>query len=195
MDKFIEEFVKGLLETLKIPTTAFNIALVKEEIEAIDKADLREFYKAVVTADTFGNGMKAIINTAKDFKPEEKNILDGTEQKAKAMYKKFYAEQSAMITYAQKNRDKISNDRDWFNSIDYSNLKRTDGTLVYTKQEIYVLKELGGGAFLLDLPYKENSNEVIQLIKRTIDKAIVTKYSDTKAISSKRVVKMLGRVA
>lgn len=194
MDDFRNEFIKGLLDTLKIPATAFNIALVSDEIENISNTDLREFYKSVVTADTFGNGMKAIINTAKKFKPEEKDLLAGTEDKAKVMYDKFYSQQSAMTDYSQSHRDEVPNDRDWFRSIDYSKLKNRDGSQTYTKQELYVLQELGGGEFILDLPFKENSQKVIALIKKTIDKAITTKYSEAKGIENKHVVKMIRRI-
>ena len=190
MDNLREEFIKGLLETLKIPATAFNIALVSDEIEAIPNGSLRGFYREVVSADTYGNGMKAIISVAKNFKPAEKDILAGTADKAKAMYDKFYAQQSAMTDFTQANRDKVRNDREWFKSIDYSKLKNIDGSQTYTKQELYVLNELGGGEFLLDLPFKDNSQKVIELIKKTIDKAITTK-----SIESKRVTKMLQKVA
>ncbi len=80
MDDYRKEFIKELLETLKIPTGAFNIAVVSEEIVHITNQDLREFYKAVLSADTYGNGMKAVIKTAELFKVEK---IDRVELKAK----------------------------------------------------------------------------------------------------------------
>ena len=172
MDNFREEFIKGLLETLKIPATAFNIALVSDEIEVIPNGSLRGFYREVVSADTYGNGMKAIISVAKNFKSAEKDILEGTADKAKAMYDKFYTQQSAMLDYAQAHRDIISNDRKWFKSIDYSKLKNRDGSKTYTNLELYVLKELGSGEFLINLRFALNSSHIITKIQKIINKAM-----------------------
>ena len=192
MDDFREEFIKGLLETLKIPVTAFNIALILDEIELISNADLRRFYREVVSADTYGNGIKAVVNIAKKFKAAEKDMLEGTEQKAKAMYDKFYAQQAAITDYSQKHRDEVPNDREWFKKINYSKLKNRDGSKTYTKQELYVLKELGGGEFLLNLRFALNSSHIITKIKKIIDEVLKTKYK-IKSIESKRVTKMLSK--
>jgi len=190
MDKFREEFIKSLLETLKIPATAFNIAIAEDEIACIPNDKIREFFKEVLIAESYGNGMKAIINTAKKFKPD---ILASTAEKAKNMYDKFYAQQSAMLDYSQTHRDEVPNDREWFNKIDYSKLKNRDGSKTYTKQELYVLKELGGGEFLLNLRFTLNSSHVVAKIKKIIDKAIKTKHKKIESIESKRVTKMLSK--
>ena len=193
MDNFREEFIKGLIETLKIPATAFNIAIVADEIENISNNNLKYFYKEVVCVESYGNGMKAIIQTAENYKPvtELSLKLSNSRNEAKNMYDKFYAQQSAMLEYTQINRSKISNDREWFKKIDYAKLKNRDGSQTYSKQELYVLNELGGGEFLLNLRFALNSSHIVAKIKKIIDKAITTKYSGTKAIESKRVTKML----
>ena len=193
MDNFRKEFIKSLLETLKIPATAFNIAIAEDEIACITNDNLREFYREVVSADTYGNGMKAIISVAKNFKSAEKDIVAGTAEKAKNMYDKFYAQQSAMLDYSQTHRDEVPNDREWFNKIDYSKLKNRDGSKTYTKQELYVLKELGDGEFLLNLRFTLNSSHVVAKIKKIIDKAIKTKHKKIESIESKRVTKMLSK--
>ena len=195
MDNFTKSLIEELMLTLKIPQGNFNFGLIANEIKGLETSQLNDFYKEVMMPDNYGNGLKAVLEVAKKFKPAEVDILEGTHDKAKAMYDKFYAQQSAMTDYTQANRETIPNDREWFKNINYSKLKNRDGSLTYTKQEVYVLNELGGGEFLLDLPTKANSAEAIKLIKKTIDKAITTKYSDAKGIESKRVVKMLQGVA
>ena len=191
----MKNLINDIKTKLKIDGGVFIDAEIQSHIEGIDKSLYLDFFKALSGDHDFRNPMDRIAITAKNFKPAEKDILAGTADKAKAMYDKFYAQQSAMTDYSQAHRDEVPNDRQWFKSIDYSKLKNRDGSKTYTKQELYVLQELGGGEFLLDLPFKENAQKVIDLIKETIDKAITTKYSDAKAIESKRVVKMLGKIA
>jgi len=192
----MRNLIKAIKTKLNIADDVYMDAEIQSYVEGIDKSLYLEFFKALSGEHDFRNPMDRIAITAKKFKPAEVNILAGTHDKAKAMYDKFYAQQSAMTDYTQANRETIPNDRDWFKSIDYSKLKNRDGSLTYTKQEVYVLNELGCGEFLLDLPTKANSAEAIKLIKKTIDKAITTKYSDAKGIESKRVLKMVeGRAA
>ena len=186
----MKNLINDIKTKLKIDGGVFIDAEIQSHIEGIDKSLYLDFFKALSGDHDFRNPMDRIAITAKNFKPAEKDILAGTADKAKAMYDKFYAQQSAMTDFTQANRDKVRNDREWFKSIDYSKLKNIDGSQTYTKQELYVLNELGGGEFLLDLPFKDNSQKVIELIKKTIDKAITTK-----SIESKRVTKMLQKVA
>jgi len=195
MDNLRKLLIEELMLTLKIPQGNFNFATIANEIEFISTLKLKDFYKEVVTADSFGNGIKAIISVAKKYKPEEKDILSGTEQKAKAMYDKFYTQQSAMLDYAQAHRDIISNDRKWFKSIDYSKLKNRDGSKTYTNLELYVLKELGSGEFLINLRFALNSSHIITKIQKIINKAIKTKHQKIESIESKRVSKMLSQKA
>lgn len=197
MDNFREEFIKGLLETLKIPSTAFNIAVVSDEIEEIPNQSLRGFYREVVSADTFGNGMKAIIKTAENYKQESELSIKLTESKDEAndMYNKFYSQNCSMTDYAQANRNKVPNDREFFEKMDYSKLKNTDGQDTYTKQELYVLRELGGGSWLADIRFLPNTQVAISKIERIIKDAKITKYESLNQIESKRIVKMLKGVA
>lgn len=196
MSNFRDEFIKGILETLKIPATAFNIALVSDEIEHIENTDLRAFYKAVVSIDTYGNGMRAIIDTAKEFK--QKTMLemkiDASEEQAKAMYEKFYDLQAQITTYTQANREQVSNDREFFRNISYDKLENQDGSKTLTKSELFVLTELGGGDFLIDITYQDSSKSVTDKIKIIIAKAVKEKYADTDKLMDKRVSTMLGTV-
>ena len=186
MDNTRKIFIKSLINSLKIEVenNPFEYQTVVDEVEHIQEQDFMRFYSECRAENTFGDGMKAIINTAKKFKPD---ILASTAEKAKNMYDKFYAQQSAMLDYSQTHRDQVPNDREWFNKIDYSKLKNKDGSKTYTKQELYLLKELGGGEFLLNLRFTLNSSHIITKIKKIIDEVL-----KTKSIESKRVSKMLA---
>jgi len=191
MDKFRKEFIKGLLETLKIPATAFNIAMAADEIACIPNDKLREFFKEVLIAESYGNGMKAIIKTAESYKPQSELSLKllNSRSEAKEMYDKFYSQCTAMMNFTASNRNKYPNDEKFFANMDYKALKQTDGTKTYTKRELYVLEQLGGGKWLMNIKLAENSKVVIDKIQRVIDKAIKHKI---KSIESKRVSKMLA---
>jgi len=98
-----------------------------------------------------------------------------------------------MTDYTQANRDKVPNDREFFKHTNYAKLKRTDGSYSYTKQEIYVLNELGGGEWLMDIKCLPNTKVAISKIEKIIKDAIQTKYSKSShAITDKRVSKMLS---
>lgn len=77
------ELVKALVKGLKLDENIFNYATIEEEISHIRQGDYIEFYKQVLKADTFGNGIKAIIKTAEQFKPVP--IKDDTTTKAKQL--------------------------------------------------------------------------------------------------------------
>ena len=187
------ELVKALTRGLKIDNDIFAIETVREATESINEDKYMQFYKDVMKEDTYGNGMKAILKISEAYKKRDIAVLtQNSRQLAKEMYDKFYAENCVMTDYTQNNREKIANDRLWFESIDYSKLKRSDGTSTYTKQEIYVLNELGGGGWLLDIRFALNSNDVVDKIEKIINTTIVTKYEkNDNAIESKKVMKML----
>ena len=191
MDKFREEFIKSLLETLKIPATAFNIATVSDEIACIPNDKLREFYKEVLIAETYGNGMKAILQTAESYKPQSELSLKllNSRSEAKEMYNKFYSQCTGMMDFTRANRNKYPNDKKFFENMNYAELKQSDDTKTYSKRELYVLEQLGGGKWLMNIKLADNSKVVIDKIQRVIDKAIKHKI---KSIESKRVSKMLA---
>jgi len=83
MDNLRKEFIKEILETLKIPLGAFNVGTVADEIKHIPDTDLRAFHKALFGTDhSFLNGMDRIIKVAEQFKPVHKDL---TEVKAKEL--------------------------------------------------------------------------------------------------------------
>ena len=68
MDNFRKSLIEELMLTLKIPQGNFNFATIASEIEFISNDKLRDFYKAVMTSKSYGNGMMSIIQTAKNLK-------------------------------------------------------------------------------------------------------------------------------
>jgi len=78
------ELTKALVKGLKLDDNIFNYQAVAEEIEQIQEFQFMDFYKAVMNADTFGNGIKAIIQTAEQFKPTD-STQSNIELKAKEL--------------------------------------------------------------------------------------------------------------
>jgi len=76
MDDIRREFIKEVLETLKIPSGAFNIGTVASEIEHIPNTKLRDFHKSLFgTQHSYLNGMDRIIKVAEQFKPQANDTL------------------------------------------------------------------------------------------------------------------------
>jgi len=83
MDNVRREFIIELLNTLKVPSGAFNVGTVSDEIQHIPDISLRAFYKALFGTDhSYLNGMDRIIKVAEQFKPQQ---VDLTEIKAKEL--------------------------------------------------------------------------------------------------------------
>ena len=76
----------------------------------------------------------------------------------------------------------------------YESLKNTDGSNTYDKKELYVLNELGGGSWLIDVRFYQNSKEVIDRIEAIIKNAMIAKYDGQKEISNGKVMKMIGEI-
>ena len=190
-----KSMIEELMLTLKIPQGNFNYSMIEDEISHIPTEQLKEFYKQVMNSESFGNGMKAIISTAHEFKSKRTdNLLAGTNNQAKAMYDKFYGQCCSMLDYTQKDRNKTPDDREFFINMKYESLKNTDGSNTYDKKELYVLNELGGGSWLIDVRFYQNSKEVIDRIEAIIKNAMIAKYDGQKEISNGKVMKMIGEI-
>lgn len=187
------ELSKAIIKSLKIDSNPFNYEAINEAIDLVPVERYMEFYKQVIKVDSYGNGIKAVMEISEKFKNEKTdNILIGTHEQAKAMYDKFYHECCAMLDYTQKDRNKTPSDREFFRNIPYSELKRTDGSPTYTKQELYVLNTLGGGEWLIDIRLALSSKEIITQIEKTIKEAVLTKYNNQNLIENKRVKNLIG---
>ena len=187
------ELIKSLANRLSLADDIYAIDTIKEKMELIEDNQCLDFYQSVVSKNTFGNGLKAFLDTIEEFNSiKTDNLLAGTREQAKAMYDKFYYESYSMLDYARDNRDKVPNDREFFINMPYSELKRTDGSDTYTKQELYVLEQLGSGSWLIDIRYYTNSKTIVDRIETIISNAKISKYENTKQISNGKVMKMIA---
>lgn len=191
----MQDFIDDIKTKLNIKGGRFIDAEIEEHISSIDKSQHLEFFKALSGDEhQYKNAMDRISIVAKRFKnAKTDNILAGTREQAKAMYDKFYYESCAMLDYIQENRDKVPNDREFFKNVPYGELKRTDGSPAYTKQELFVMNALGGGEWLMDIKLAPSSKDVIDKIEKIIREAVLTKYNNQNSIESTRVVQMLKR--
>lgn len=76
------ELIKALVKGLKLDDNIFNYQAVAEEVTHIKESKFIDFYKAVMAKDSYGNGLKAIIDTAEKFKPV---TTDDLEQESKEL--------------------------------------------------------------------------------------------------------------
>jgi len=187
-------FAKGM--------TFLSIALGEKDL---NDAKLDVYYAVLkeMSDESFEKSIERVAKTRK-FKglPTPAEILEhdttrdvlfaDVEKEAKAMYDKFYAENTAMLEFCTVNRDKIQSDREFFKNCNYAELKTKHGDKAYTKKELYVLNALGGGDWLIDIKNYENSAVVVAKIAAEIQRAIEIKYLATNSIESKRVKKMIG---
>ena len=71
MDNFRKAMIEELMLTLKIPQGSFNFGTIADEIVNVPNDRLKEFYKGVVSADSYGNGMKVIATVATKYKVKQ----------------------------------------------------------------------------------------------------------------------------
>lgn len=187
--------IQDIKSKLKIEGSFFIDAELQDYIKDIPQDKYLEFFKALSGGEyEYKNAMDRVAMTAKKFKDERTDkLLEGTREQAKAMYDKFYAENAYMLDYCTDNRSRIPNDREFFKSVPYGELKRTDGTKTYSNQELYVLNALGGGEWLLDIRLALSSKEIIDKIEKTIKQAVMTKYNQNQ-IENKKVQNLIGGI-
>jgi len=188
----MKNLIQDIKTKLNIQGGAYIDAEIESYIEKIDSSEYLSFFKALSGEHGYLKPMDRIATVAKQFSSREINkLLAGTYEQAKEMYNKFNSESGSMEDYAQKNRNKVPNDREFFKNMPYEALKRTDGTSTYTKQELFVLNALGGGSWLMDIRCHSNSNEVINKIENIIKNAVETKYSKQNFLPTNTKVKSL----
>ncbi|MFA5669891.1 MAG: hypothetical protein WCX83_00300 [Candidatus Cloacimonas sp.] len=188
------KLVQEIKQKLNISGGMFIDSEIESYVNEIPENKYIEFFKALSGGEyEYKNAMDRIAMTAKRFKNEKTdNLLAGTREKAKAMYDKFYDESCMMFKHTYDNRDKYPSDAEFFDNVQYKNLKKIDGTSVYTEQEIYVLDELGGGKWLIGIRLALSSKDIIDKIEQVIKDAVMKKYSNQPAISYE-VKKMLPK--
>jgi len=169
MDNFRKSMIEELMLTLKIPQGNFNFGTISDEIKHISNQQLRDFYKAVMSAETFGNGIKAIILVAKSYKPQE---IDRTDEIAKEFYNYFYSVSTSMRDYADKNH------------LTYEDFCKTKRVPMRDNYSLKVAFEFGGKEKIININLYQTSEMAIKDIKKAI-KRVDKNFNDaTKQIAN-----------
>ena len=191
-------FAKGM--------TFLTIALGEKNL---DDVKLEVYYEILkdMSDESFETSIKQVAKTRiykglptpaeiLKFDTTRKDVLVGTREQAKKMYNKFYSRCSLMLDYCRENRETIPSDRAFFEAQDYKTLANVNNKKIFSKQEAYVLYELGGGSWLCDIRFLANSKIATDKIENIIKRGKIMKYLNTSnAITDKRVSQMLQGVA
>ena len=163
MDNLRKSMIEELMLTLKIPQGNFNFGTIADEINHVRNEDLREFYNLVVSADTYGNGMQAIIKAAEAFKPTDDSQ---NEAEAKRLIKYCRAVNSSVFDDSQKYKTQFSDLitklklREMVSTMDYavlSNVKPYCSALdLIANINCYENSSVQLKAFVSALAYKDN---------------------------------------
>jgi hypothetical protein len=181
-------------------TDPFVAGNLKKKLLTIPNEKLENFYDALFgSAHTYAKPMDRINNIYEKFTSSKKDeLFAGTRETAKAMYDKFYTISCEMYDYLKNNRNANPIDRCFFLNQKYSDLKNATGEKVFSDKEIYVLKEMGYGEFLLNVSFYGNTSEAIDKIEHIIKGIITKKYLTPKnenMIENKEVKALVGSVA
>lgn len=163
MDNIRKSMIEELMLTLKIPQGNFNFGTIADEINHVRNEDLREFYKRVVSADTYGNGMQAIIKAAEAFKLTED---DRNEAEAKRLINYCRAVNDRVFEDSQKYKTNFSDLvqalrlREIVSPVDYAVLSNTkpycNAIELIANINCYENSSTQLKAFVSALEYKDN---------------------------------------
>lgn len=184
----MKNLIKDIKEKLKIEGGFYIDAEIESYLEEINPIAYLEFFKALSGDEyAYKNAMDRISIVAKRFKgADEDELFKDTQSLAKEVYSKFYSVNCSMTTYSQENRDKVPDDRKFFINMDYSKLLDKNNFRVFNEKDIYILKELGGGEWLMDIRFITNSKDAEVKIEKIIKHGITLKYltPENEAIAS-----------
>ena len=177
-----EQLIKSVTTNLKIEGDMFSIGMIEESIKDIKPEQYIDFFNMLMGDEhSYLKPLDRVAKVAKHFKHSMSDeLFKDTPTMAKDCYDKFYAINAQMTTYSQENRDKVPNDREFFNNTDYKMLKDKHGADVFTKQDLYILDELGGGEWLMNIKFITNSKDAVEKIEKIIKSAITAKYMKPK---------------
>lgn len=170
------------MSNLKIDQGLFATGMIEDSLKDIKPSDYKIFFNALMGDEhSYLKPLDRVAKVAEHFKAHRTDeLFQDTPTMAKDAYDKFYAINAQMTTYSQENRDKVPNDREFFNNTDYKNLKDKHGADVFTKQDLYILDELGGGEWLMNIKFITNSKDAVEKIEKIIKSAITAKYMKPK---------------
>ena len=176
------QLVNSIVENLKIKEDMFSVGMIEDAIEGIDAEQYNEFFNALIGDEhEYLKPLDRVAKVSKQFKHARSNeLFKETPTMAKECYERFYTVNAQMTTYSQTNRDAVPNDREFFINTKYSDLVDKYGAKVFSKQDLYILDELGGGEWLMNIKFITNSKEAVDKIERIIKTAITAKYMKPK---------------
>lgn len=185
----MKNLIKDIKAKLNIEGGFYIDAEIESNLEGVSPDNYLEFFKSLSGNEySYKNAMDRISIVASKFKQAEADTLfKGTQTLAKEVYTRLYGVNCSMTTYSQTNRDVIKDDRVFFETMDYKNMVDVHGKSVLTEQDIYILKELGGGEWLMNIKFITNSKDAEAKIEGIIKNAITEKYMriDKNSISNK----------
>jgi len=185
MDNFRKSLIEELMLTLKIPQGNFNLATISDELDHIPNEKLKEFYKAVMTADSFGNGMKAIITTAETFKPKPLEALtDATTAEANRLINA--CETMNTILFNESNKLGIPFES-YIENYEFTNLQESTKALLNTVKPHCNYKRL-----IINIRQYQTSIDALKAFKNAIEKS---SNKNTALLESGIVRKLIKRVA
>ena len=173
------ELIKALIKGLKLDDNIFNYELVNEEVAQIQENKFMDFYKAVMSADTFGNGLKAIIQVAETFKPkQDENAID---LEAQRLIQLVYGMNQAV--YQDHIKTGISFDV-LLSGVKFPKLSSEDNSVLTNVAPHYNLRDL-----IQHISCYTNSIEQHRAFKTAL-----TRVGESLAIENSRVSGMIGRM-
>lgn len=178
MDNLRKSIIQELMITLKIPQGNLNYSTIEDEIRNVPNSKLKDFYKDALKADTFGNGMKAIIYAAEKYKENKPFIEDETTKEAKRLIDGCLMMNNILFDEAQKTGDTFDN---VLKKYDFKNV---------TDKSMAILNSVK--------PYCDIRSLVanIRCYQTTVDainafKSAINSYNDGIAIENKNINKMI----
>lgn len=172
-----QQLINSIVSNLGIKEDTFSIGMIEDSLEGVEPQQYKEFFNMLM-GDTheYLKPLDRVAKVAERFKASKKDeLFKDTHTMAKTFYDKISTINADMTTYSQANRDAVPNDREFFENFNYA--KDIKG---FTEQDIYVLKELGGGTWVMNIKFISNSSEAIKKIEKIIKTAITAKYLQPK---------------
>ena len=171
------ELINALISGLNIQEDVYAIETVKEKTIFISEHEYLDFYQAVMTEKTFGNGVKAVIDVAERFKPVETDDI------------KIQAEE--LITLVRTMNDSVYQEHiksgvrfgDLLNLVTFPSVSDDDMTILNSVKPHYNLKLL-----VLGVNHYATSLECLEAFKQ----AIIKSKDEALKIDNK-VLRMIGK--
>ena len=172
------QLVNSILNNLKIEKDIFSVGMIEDALEGINAKQYAEFFNELMgDSHEFLKPLDRVSKVAKHFKSAEADTLfKDTHLRAKETYTRFYGVNCSMTTYSQTHRDVVKDDRVFFETMDYKNMEDVHGKVIFTELDMYILKYLGGGEWLMNMKFITNSQEVEKKIENIIKNGITKKY-------------------